>query len=186
MSRDSPAGPVASVHRPPLLRASDMPNVAGLAVPSQFYTVTDKRVRIAGMSYPSPATPWAEIWRLEFRHVICLTDTRPHYSPSPLHMAHAARLEDLVSGDSPLEPVKEERLIRDAVAVAGDKISRHEGIVIHCAGGTGRTGTVIGCLLRALGYAGDEVVAYLDELNRARGRHGWPEAAWQGDLVRRF
>ena len=53
-------------------------------------------------------------------------------------------------------------------------------------GGTGRTGTVIGCVLRVLGRPAPQVICYLDDLNKARGKLGWPEAKWQAELVERF
>jgi protein-tyrosine phosphatase len=61
-----------------------------------------------------------------------------------------------------------------------------DGVVVHCAGGTGRTGTVIGCVLRLLGVAAVQVISYLDHLHQARGRSGWPEAEWQSQVVRRL
>ncbi len=45
-------------------------------------------------------------------------------------------------------------------------------------GGIGRTGTVLGCVLRDLGFCADEVVNYLDKINRLRGVRGWPEVKW--------
>lgn len=50
--------------------------------------------------------------------------------------------------------------------------------------GTGRTGTVIGASLVALGHPPDTVIPHLDALHRARGRAGWPESKWQAELVR--
>ena len=60
-----------------------------------------------------------------------------------------------------------------------------EGVIVHCAGGTGRTGTVIGGVLRRLGHSTEEVRGYLDRLNRRRGT-GWPESAWAGSLLDRI
>jgi hypothetical protein len=178
--------PNASEYFPSLLDVAEIPAVPGLTVPSQFYTIALKPVPIAGMEYPSSSTPWSALDRLGFCHIICLTELRPAYSPSPLRIAHAIDLEDLLGRERPSDPAREERLIAKAVEVALDKIRAKEGIIIHCMGGTGRTGTVIGCLLRALGCEGPDVVKYLDRLNKARGRHGWPESPWQGDLVLRF
>jgi protein-tyrosine phosphatase len=61
-----------------------------------------------------------------------------------------------------------------------------EGIVVHCVGGIGRTGTVIGCVLRDLGFSADEVINYLDDLNKERGFGGWPETEWQEEMIRRY
>jgi len=59
-----------------------------------------------------------------------------------------------------------------------------QGVVIHCQGGTGRTGTVLGCVLRKLEKgSGNEIVAWLGKLNARRGRT-WPESDIQGDLVK--
>lgn len=56
---------------------------------------------------------------------------------------------------------------------------------VHCQAGLGRTGTVIGCLLRELGF---DAEAALDELVRlrlqARLHEGSPEFAEQRDYVR--
>jgi protein-tyrosine phosphatase len=56
--------------------------------------------------------------------------------------------------------------------------------VVHCVGGRGRTGTVLGCVLRELGHSPGEVVDFLDRVHKARGKAGWPESPWQGQLVR--
>jgi protein-tyrosine phosphatase len=61
-----------------------------------------------------------------------------------------------------------------------------KGIVVHCVGGIGRTGTVIGCVLRDLGFSADEVIDYLDRINKSRGFRGWPETEWQAEMVRRY
>ena len=68
----------------------------------------------------------------------------------------------------------------------GEKIDAGEGVVVHCMGGIGRTGTVIGCVLRDFGFSADEVVAYLDRINRSRGLRGWPETEWQAEMVRKY
>jgi protein-tyrosine phosphatase len=56
---------------------------------------------------------------------------------------------------------------------------------MHCQAGLGRTGTVVGCLLRELGFAGQ---AALDELVRlrweARLHEGSPEFEEQREFVR--
>jgi len=51
-------------------------------------------------------------------------------------------------------------------------------------GGRGRTGTVIGVVLVRLGHDPDAVIDYLHQLAVGRGRRGWPESAWQAEVVR--
>ncbi len=59
------------------------------------------------------------------------------------------------------------------------------GVIVHCLGGTGRTGTVLGCVLRELEFSADEVVSHLKEVNEARKRT-WPESIWQEEMVRSY
>ena len=61
-----------------------------------------------------------------------------------------------------------------------------KGVVVHCWGGRGRTRTVLGCVIREPGYEGETVVKYLGEIQRVRGRKGWPEAVWQLEIVRKW
>ena len=94
-------------------------------------------------------------------------------------------MEDLHYGNSPQYPATEEGLARQAAAMV-KKIDAGEGVVVHCMGGIGRTGTVIGCVLRDPGFSADEVLAYLDRINKSRGLRGWPETEWQAEMVRKY
>ena len=85
----------------------------------------------------------------------------------------------------PRDPEQEESLVHEATQAVVSQLQAGAGVVVHCAGGTGRTGTVIGCVLRVLGVAAVQVISYLDHLHQARGRSGWPESAWQSQVVRR-
>jgi hypothetical protein len=138
------------------------------------------------MASPAPTTPWPALHAAGVRHVVCLTAAKPGYDPRPLRLAHAVGLQDLVDGSGPREPVAEERLVWAAVEVVLDLLAAGEGVVVHCAGGTGRTGTVIGAVLRALGAPAETVLRDLDALHRARGARGWPESPWQAEVVARF
>lgn len=169
-----------------LIQPADMPPIPGLPVPYEFYWVLRQPARLAGMAYPSPWTPWPALAEAGLRHVVCLAAHGPIYDPTPLTLAHATDLQDLYSGRFPHNPIIEERLIHEAVHAAVGKLQRGEGVVVHCAGGTGRTGTVIGCVLRSLGSSASEVVTYLDHLHKARGKPGWPESPWQSGVVERF
>jgi len=169
-----------------LLMSAEMPPIPGLLMPYAFYWVLRQPAPLAGMPYPSAHTPWAAIAAAGFDHVVCLNETPPAYDPTPLNILHAVELEDLVYGDPPGEPEQEQERIQAAATVALDKLTAGEGVVVHCYGGRGRSGTVLGCLLRQLGYVGAEICDYLDRLHKARGKTGWPEAAWQGEIVMRF
>lgn len=169
-----------------LLTAPQMPQIQDILMPNEFYWILKEPALLGGMSYPSSATPWQNIYDAGFHHIVCLTDDEPRYDPAPLSMLHAVKLQDLYGGLAPRDSKREEHLIETAVHAVQGKLLHNEGVVVHCVGGTGRTGTVLGCTLRTLGLAASEVLAYLDELNKARGQAGWPEAAWQADLVERF
>lgn len=169
-----------------LLMPADMPPIPGLLMPYAFYWVLRQPAPLAGMPYPSSRTPWTAIAEAGFAHVVCLNEAPPAYDPTPLNVLHAVALEDLVYGDPPGAPEREEGLIRDAVAVVLSALEAREGVVVHCYGGRGRTGTVLGCMLRAQGYASAAICDYLDRLHKARGKTGWPEAAWQSEIITRF
>jgi ADP-ribosyl-[dinitrogen reductase] hydrolase len=64
---------------------------------------------------------------------------------------------------------------------------RHGGVYVHCWGGVGRTGTVVGCLLAASGLAHDEVLAQLGELRSGTSKavRACPETPGQLDVLRR-
>jgi protein-tyrosine phosphatase len=93
-------------------------------------------------------------------------------------------LQDLVSGGAPVDPEHERTLVRAAADDVADHLTRGIGVAVHCMGGRGRTGTVIGAALVRLGHAPNEVVDHLHRLAIGRGRRGWPESPWQETLVR--
>lgn len=169
-----------------LLMSADMPSIPSLLMPYNFYWVLQHPAPLAGMPYPTIRTPWPAIGEAGFAHVVCLTESPPAYDPTPLNVLHAVELEDLVFGDPPRVPEQEEARIREATAVAIGALAAGEGVIVHCYGGRGRAGTVLGCILRDLGYEAAEVCDYLDRLHKARGKTGWPEAAWQAEMVERF
>jgi hypothetical protein len=170
-----------------LLDPSAMPGVAGAAVPQDVYLVAREPASLAGMAYPSwDGLSWPGLAALGVRGVVCLTDEVFPYDPSPLVPFLAIRLQDLVGGVAPDDPGTEERRVRQAALAVLDHLRRGEGVLVQCAGGTGRTGTVIGCALRGLGHDSRSVLGYLDRLHKARGRDGWPESGWQAKVVESF
>jgi protein-tyrosine phosphatase len=171
---------------PSLLSPSSMPVIEGIRIPTNLYVVLKEPALLAGMSHPGMRTPWEKIGDAGFSNVVCLSDLKVPYNPYPLKVIFSAELEDLYHGYDPDDPETQEQLIRQATEVIREKMDEGEGIVVHCVGGIGRTGTVLGCVLRDIGFSADEVLDYLDEINELRGFGGWPETEWQGEMVRRY
>lgn len=96
----------------------------------------------------------------------------------------AFELEDLFHGGPPRDAAAELELVRRQVNSVLQRLTAGARVVVHCAGGTGRTGTVLGCVLVRLGHEPERVVEYLGGVHRARGRAGWPEAEWQAEVGR--
>jgi hypothetical protein len=162
----------------------DMPKLAGLEVPHDFYWVlAEPGALLAGMAYPAWPPCWHEMYAAGFRHVVCLVSDLFTYAPAPLNPLHAVRLADLFGGVWPANPAAEKRKIQMAASLVLARVSQGEGVIVHCAGGTGRSGTVLGCVLRGLGFPASEVVRYLARLHHARGQDGWPESSWQATVV---
>lgn len=157
-----------------------------LEIPFQFYWVATSPGPLAGMILPPRETPWGRLHEAGFRHVVCLCSNRPLYNPAPLTWLLTEELCDLAEVALPEDPAEEERAIHFIVRTLVVKLRAGEGVIVHCAGGRGRTGTVLGCTLRELGYPTEEVVGFLDAVHRLRGKPGWPEANWQREVVERF
>ena len=171
---------------PSLLSPHQMPEIAGLNTPAGFYVVVHEPAPLGGMPYPKPGTPWEAIFSLGFHHIVRLEMGGPPYDPAPLNLLQSTALEDLVNAHPPRDPQLEESLILEAVSSILLRLEAGEGVIVHCAGGTGRTGTVIGCCLVRLGHPAPQAIAYLDQLNKFRGEKGWPESDWQSGLVSRI
>jgi protein-tyrosine phosphatase len=165
-----------------LLSIGSMPRIAGFDVPESLYTVIASPAPLAGMTYPNERTAWQALSDAGFRWLACLTTDRPEYDPAPLALLVAVELEDLFDGRHPAHPEAERAKIDSVVEKVVSRIRQGEGTVIHCVGGTGRTGTILGGVLRRLGVPGSEVQDYLIAVHAQRNRT-WPESAWQGEYV---
>src|SRR5262249_19027437 len=117
----------------------------------------------------------------------------PPYDPSPLRVLRAVKFKDLDRGGRPDNSQREADMLREVVQVVVEELRAGRGVVVHCAGGTGRTGTVIACALAALGMPETEVLKYMTTVNAARGKSngwaegdGWPESDWQKSQVGAF
>ena len=153
-----------------------------LCVPDDLYWIARAPVALAGMSYPGRAD-WKLLHEHGIGHVVCLSTDRPAYDPAPCSLT-AIRLQDLVSGGDPDDPDQERALVEQAAVDVVTQLDRGIGVAVHCMGGRGRTGTVIGTALVRLGHDPGAVVAHLDRVAKARGRRGWPESPWQAAVVR--
>ena len=79
----------------------------------------------------------------------------------------------------------EQNILWAAVAYVVKSLKAGKSVVIHCEGGTGRTGVTIGCVLCKLGKGtGQDIAIWLSELNNRRPGKRWPEASIQGKIVR--
>ena len=161
-------------------------SIPGLDTPQRFYQVLRAPAPLAGMSFPN-RPPWESVASAGFESIVCLTDNTPPYDPSPLRVLRAVRFKDLVAGARPDNPQREAAMLREVVQAVVDELRSGRGVVVHCAGGTGRTGTVIACTLAALGMPQDEVLKYMAGVNAARRKStGWPESDWQQRQVADF
>jgi len=153
-----------------------------LLVPDDLYWIARDPVALAGMAYPGRAD-WPHLHEAGIGHVVCLTHDKAMYDPAPCTIT-AVRLQDLVSGGPPNDPEGERELVARAADAVVEHLARNTGVAVHCMGGRGRTGTVIGVALVRLGHDPEAVVSYLDRIAVGRGRRGWPESPWQSALVR--
>ncbi len=155
--------------------------LGALCVPDDLYWVSRSPVVLAGMAYPGRAD-WTRLAEEGIRHVVCLTHDAAPYDAAPCTVS-AVKLQDLVSGDPPRDPGREVQLVHDAATDVVNHVELGIGVAVHCMGGRGRTGTVLGVALVRLGHEPAAVVDYLHSLAVGRGRRGWPESAWQADVV---
>jgi hypothetical protein len=158
--------------------------IAGVVVPAELYWVLVSPTPLAGMKYPRSSFPWSNLNAAGFTQVVSLHPGP--YDPKPLEIAFSEHLEDLVSGGPPSNEANERRRIKRAVTATLSTWRSGAGVIVHCVGGRGRSGTVLGCVLRELGVAGAQVIAFLGRVHKARGKYGWPESDWQASLVERW
>lgn len=165
-----------------LAPASEVRFVGPMAMPAELYFLARQPVALAGMAYPS-RVDWNALHEEGLRHVVCLTHDDAPYDPTPLTVT-AIALQDLYAAIGPDDPVVERERVMRAAAIVVDSLTAGDGVAVHCRGGRGRAGTVLGCALVMLGHEPDAVVHHLDRIHTIRGKGGWPENPWQADTVR--
>ncbi len=153
-----------------------------LCVPDDLYWVSRSPVAVVGMTYPGRAD-WSLLADEGIGHVVCLSHDAAPYDASPCTV-NAFRLQDLVSRGRPSDPERERGLVHEAAADVVAHVERGVGVAVHCMGGRGRTGTVLGVALVRMGHDPAVVVDYLHRVAVGRGRRGWPESPWQAEVVR--
>jgi hypothetical protein len=167
-----------------LVEADVGTQITGVEVPEEVYWVLASPTPLAGMKYPRPSFPWSSLKAAGFSRVVSLHPGP--YDPAPLTRAFSEHLQDLVTGGPPANEVDEKQRIERAVAATLAALRSGQGVVIHCVGGRGHSGTVLGCVLRELGFDSTQAVEFLDRVHKARGKPGWPESTWQSSLVQRW
>lgn len=153
--------------------------------PRGFYRILDAPVPLAGCEIPLDFVRFDQLHEAGFRRVYCLCAESPRYSPAPLKLAIACDLDDLSYREFPRKPREEEVRIESIAVDIVSALSRGEGCLVHCAAGRGRTGSVIGVVLRKLGVPADVVIQHLDSVHQFRNGASWPESPWQAALVSR-
>lgn len=173
--------------KPTLIDPAQAAQVSGLHLPDQLYWVLDHPAPLAGMQWPRGVGKvfWDTLHAAGFRWIVCLSSLRPKsgYDPAPIETLLAVELTDLCDGGNPDNPEVEEKEIRAIASRVLEKLQEGEGVILHCAGGRGRTGTVLGVVLKLLGFEDEEILSFLNRVHRLRSREGWPESGWQEQVV---
>jgi hypothetical protein len=159
--------------------------VRRLSGASEAFVVPIPGIPLVGMPYPDDQVQWEVLSRAGIEVVFDLTERRLSYDCLPLDRL-SIPLQDLVGGGLPDDPDEQRRRIRAAVEAILSARSALKGAVVHCEGGRGRTGTVIGACLVRMGYPSRTVINWLNRLHQERGRPGWPESPWQSQVIEEF
>lgn len=69
--------------------------------------------------------------------------------------------------------------VAELIAAIREQTDQGKRVVVHCAGGLGRTGTIAGCYLVEFGMSADEAI---ETLHRVRGRN-CPETRGQEEFI---
>ena len=132
---------------------------------------------------------------LGIRHIINLTDSdesncRGDYFPDMTRLAAQRKIEVVFRQfpipDRCVPSVEHMQMILDDI---DDALLSQRPVYVHCWGGRGRTGTVVGCLLARNGVAmGDDCLKMMADLRRdaSNGHRESPETEEQREFVRQW
>jgi len=160
----------------------DSTPLSKMRLPIHAFQVLEGSLQLAGMGDPAKSNiPWASLYALGFRYIACLNSNEPEYNPTPLKFLWSKHLEDLYGDRIPRMPEKEKRLYLEAAQIVTSTLRKNagtpNGVIIHCTGGVGRTGTTIGLILANLGFD-------ISKIKTRLYSEGWPERSkWQEELV---
>jgi len=147
------------------------------AVDGPLWWALRESAQLAGTRLPGADFDFDEASARGLTHLVSLTGTVTT-DCSPL-IGSAFDLEDLYERDGPSDPTHELRRVGEAAEAVRSLVAQGHGVLVHCLGGTGRTGTVVGAVLVSLGHPVDDVAQWLDQIHKQRGQAGWPESPWQ-------
>ena len=144
------------------------------------------RLWLHGM--PARTEPWEEFLRLaraaELTRIVCLTPLEEIAARSPAylvaieHDALPCAIDMLAMADFGVSD--DAQAFQRQVLALAHRLREGESLLVHCAWGIGRTGTVAACLLKALGLDTESALATV----RAAGSD--PQSAVQSGWVEQF
>ena len=102
------------------------------------------------MPYPRDDVQWGAVAAGGVTRVLDVSGLPCSYDCTPLERVPFP-LQDLAGGGVPVDEKRERELIRAAVNTIAETRDAMGGVVVHCVGGRGRTGTVVGSLSRDAG-----------------------------------
>lgn len=151
------------------------------AVDGRLWWVFRGRLRLAGCSLPGPLFDFDAAFDNGLTQLVSLLGETTT-DASPLAVT-SFDLQDLHGLTSPANPDIEWGYVASAASTVRNLLDDDQGVLVHCLGGTGRTGTVIGAVLVSYGMAINDVTWWLDSVHKLRGQQGWPESPWQHDAL---
>jgi hypothetical protein len=157
--------------------------MGAIAPVDRSYVVAEGLLAGAYPAHRDPATCSERLQRLRAAGIDLFVDlTAPGEREPYAHLLGDARHERRAIADFGVTTPDGYRAILDLVDEA---LAAGNGVLVHCVGGLGRTGTVVGCWLVRHALGGNDPLARIAEL-RAGLPDGWarsPETDEQRDVV---